>query len=46
MIFPLLITVILQNINGVTSFDTEAFALAHPCVWSVCDGLQWIASHT
>jgi hypothetical protein len=39
MIFLLFITVILGTINGVTAFDTQAFALAHPCVWSVCNGL-------
>jgi hypothetical protein len=30
---------LLRNVNGAISFDTNAFALAHPCVWSTCVGL-------
>ncbi|CAF3993881.1 unnamed protein product, partial [Rotaria sordida] len=28
-----------KNIDGVISFNTQAFALANPCVWSTCEGL-------
>jgi hypothetical protein len=37
MVFLLFITLILKNINGASSFDTQAYALANPCVWSACD---------
>jgi len=37
ILFLLFIILILKRINGATSFDTQAYALAHPCVWSVCN---------
>jgi pimeloyl-ACP methyl ester carboxylesterase len=39
MIFLLFSTLLLKNVNAVISFDTQAFALAYPCVWSTCEGL-------
>ncbi|CAF4778633.1 unnamed protein product [Rotaria sp. Silwood1] len=36
LILLLLSTLILVNVKGATSFDTQAYALAHPCVWSIC----------
>ena len=30
---------VLKNINGIEVFDTQAYASAHPCVWSACEGL-------
>ncbi len=39
IVFLLFITLILKNINAATSFDTQAYALTHPCVWSVCESL-------
>ncbi len=39
MIYLLFFTFLVININGAISFDTNAFALAHPCVWSTCASL-------
>jgi pimeloyl-ACP methyl ester carboxylesterase len=39
MIFMLFTILLLKKIDVAISFDTNAFAITHPCVWSACDGL-------
>jgi pimeloyl-ACP methyl ester carboxylesterase len=36
VIFLLFSILLLKNLDGEISFDTQAYALAHPCVWSTC----------
>lgn len=39
MLYLLYTVLLLKNINGVISFNTQEYALTHPCHWSTCESL-------